>query len=37
MHHDLEQDIAEFLSQMGVIGIINSLDDFVGFFDECSP
>jgi len=36
MHHDLEQYVPEFLSEMGVIGIIDGLDDFVAFFDERS-
>jgi hypothetical protein len=31
---DLEEEIAEFFGEFGVVGAVESVEDFVGFFDE---
>ncbi len=31
---DLQQQVAEFLAEVGVVAIVDRLDDFVGFLDH---
>ena len=34
MEKDLEKEVAKFFSEFGVIGAVEGVEDFVGFFDE---
>ena len=34
VEEDLEEEIAEFVGEFGVVGGIERVEDFVGFFDE---
>ena len=34
MENDLEQNVAEFLAQIGIIGFGNGVDGFAGFLEE---
>lgn len=34
MEHDLQQQVAQFLAEQDVVGVVNGLNDFVGLFDE---
>ena len=34
VEHDLQQQVAQFLAEQDVVGVVNGLNDFVGLFDE---
>ena len=37
VHHNMEQQVAEFLAQVGIIRAFDGIDDLVAFLDEQRP